>query len=1060
MYSITELPTPEWEASHIVCGSSGGSSFTYTGAVDGSSLYETGDNTVNILLAPGDLDVECTFVNDQKATITIVNDVVDFNLDDASDAQDFAFTASGTPSTLAPSSFVLDDDAGAVGQDTVNADTQVFEDVEAGTYTITETTPPPDGWVLSNIVCSSTGGSSFVVGNDTDNGGTDGFDAGDDRVVITVVEIDDTPTCTFEHQDVRGSIVIVKDTVDNNAQDFAFEASWFDVADAPDFTLDDDAGAVGQNTEFTNTVTFDNIIPGTGYTVTETPVDGWDTTIVCDDGSSTIPSTGTDGVATINVDPGETVTCTYTNTDVRGSIVIVKDAVDNNAQDFAFEASWFDVADAPDFSLDDDAGAVGQDTLLSNTTTFDNLIAGTYTVTETAVPGWETTIECTNNGTGGDTITTPGVATIDLEPGTTVTCTYTNTDVRGSIVIVKDAVDNNAQDFDFEASWFDVADAPDFTLDDDAGAVGQNTVLTNTTTFDNLIAGTYTVTETAVPGWETTIECTNNGTGGDTITTPGVATIDLEPGTTVTCTYTNTDVRGSIVIVKDAVNNNAQDFAFTTTGTGLSDFSLDDDAGAVGQDTLLSDTTTFNNLIAGTYTVTETAVPGWDTSLVCTGNGNGGTATGGVATIVLDPSATVTCTYTNTEQGTITIVKDALPDVDVDFDYSHDIVSDPAVSESFVLNDGTAGVDTQEFLAVSASAPQTSYTVSEAPEDGWDLTDIVCTSATGESLFNITNATGDAPAGFDAGDDRVLITLAPGDDANCTFVNTQRGTIDITKTAAGGDETFDFTENTTGDPVPFSIATQGGTGTLQQPFTAPGDQTYTIIEASKAGWDLTNIECTPVGTTGYFVTNAAGDGPAGFDAGDDRVVIDLGAGDAAGCTFTNTKRGQIIVKKATLPNPDTDGTVFDFTGEVEPSLENGESSTALEVVPGSYEVTETATQGWDLTGITCDDSASDTPSMFDGATATFNVDPGETVTCTFTNTKRGTIHIVKDAVPNDAQDFAFGGDLDGFTLDDDLGAAGEDATYNNEEVLRRPRARHLHGLRVGGGGLGSLRSHL
>ena len=141
------------------------------------------------------------------------------------------------------------------------------------------------------------------------------------------------------------------------------------------------------------------------------------------------------------------------------------------------------------------------------------------------------------------------------------------------------------------------------------------------------------------------------------------------------------------------------------------------------------------------------------------------------------------------------------------------------------------------------------------------------------------------------------------------------------------------------------------------------------------------------------------------------------------------------VEKATLPNPDTDATEFVFTGKVGATLENGESSQSIEVVPGTYEVMETPTQGWDLTGITCDDSTSDTPSTSNGATATFNVDPGETVTCTFTNTKRGTIHIVKDAVPNNAQDFAFGGDLGGFILDDDAEAAGEDTDNDREEFF-------------------------
>ena len=118
-----------------------------------------------------------------------------------------------------------------------------------------------------------------------------------------------------------------------------------------------------------------------------------------------------------------------------------------------------------------------------------------------------------------------------------------------------------------------------------------------------------------MPGWNTSIACTNNGTGGTTTATGGVATIVLDPGATVTCTYTNTDVRSSIEIIKDVVDFNlddasdAQDFAFTASGTpstlAPSPFVLDDDAGAVGEDTVNADTQVFENVVPGTYTISR-----------------------------------------------------------------------------------------------------------------------------------------------------------------------------------------------------------------------------------------------------------------------------------------------------------------------------------------------------------------------------------------------------------------------------------------------------------------------
>ncbi|MGF2075991.1 hypothetical protein, partial [Enterococcus casseliflavus] len=78
-----------------------------------------------------------------------------------------------------------------------------------------------------------------------------------------------------------------------------------------------------------------------------------------------------------------------------------------------------------------------------------------------------------------------------------------------------------------------------------------------------------------------------------------VATVNVEAGETVTCTYTNTK-RGSIVIVKDAVPNDAQDFAYTASGGLATPFSLDDDS-----DGTLSNTQTYSSVTPGSYTITE-----------------------------------------------------------------------------------------------------------------------------------------------------------------------------------------------------------------------------------------------------------------------------------------------------------------------------------------------------------------------------------------------------------------------------------------------------------------------
>ena len=136
--------------------------------------------------------------------------------------------------------------------------------------------------------------------------------------------------------------------------------------------------------------------------------------------------------------------------------------------------------------------------------------------------------------------------------------------------------------------------------------------------------------------------------------------------------------------------------------------------------------------------------------------------------------------------------------------------------------------------------------------------------------------------------------------------------------------------------------------------------------------------------------------------------ITLALGDVKSCTITNTERGTIIIEKATDP---TGGTSFGFTDDIESpnsfSLDDGQSKTFTNVLPGTYTVTEDdPTPGFDLTGLSCvdtDTGGTDSTTDLGDREATINLDPGETVTCTFTNTERGSIQIIKDADPDDAQ---------------------------------------------------------
>ena len=93
-------------------------------------------------------------------------------------------------------------------------------------------------------------------------------------------------------------MVVVKDAQPNNAQDFDFTAGGG--LSPSSFQLDDDGNAT-----LSNTRTFSDVAPGTGYSLSETVPEGWEqVSATCSDGSP---------VSNIDAGPAETITCTFTN---------------------------------------------------------------------------------------------------------------------------------------------------------------------------------------------------------------------------------------------------------------------------------------------------------------------------------------------------------------------------------------------------------------------------------------------------------------------------------------------------------------------------------------------------------------------------------------------------------------------------------------------------------------------------------------------------------------------------------------------------------------------------
>jgi hypothetical protein len=152
---------------------------------------------------------------------------------------------------------------------------------------------------------------------------------------------------------------------------------------------------------------------------------------------------------------------------------------------------------------------------------------GVYGVTETVPAGWrEVSNTCTN---------------VDVAAGETETCLITN-EKLAKLTIIKDAQPNDVSDFAFNGGTLG-----GFTLDDDVGIVDplageELNEWSNSKNFTNILATSYTISETQPNQyWKMkSVSCVDAGgqAYGATAGTNSV-TVVLTPGTEVTCTFVN-----------------------------------------------------------------------------------------------------------------------------------------------------------------------------------------------------------------------------------------------------------------------------------------------------------------------------------------------------------------------------------------------------------------------------------------------------------------------------------------------------------------------------------------
>ncbi len=262
------------------------------------------------------------------------------------------------------------------------------------------------------------------------------------------------------------------------------------------------------------------------------------------------------------------------------------------------------------------------------------------------------------------------------------------------------------------------------------------------------------------------------------------------------------------------------------------------------------------------------------------------------AAIDLEPGEVVTCVFTNTQDGSIEVVKSLSatgPASEIfsftsNFNGDFDLVGDAATTGAIAVTPGTG-------YNVSENDPSAS---------GWVNTDASCQDGSDPSNINV----------------------APGEAVVCTFTNTPLGSATIIKNTVGGDGTFDFTGS-----APFNglqLTTVAGTASQDFTFQLTDGQYLVTEEPVPAGWSLTGLNCVEDGDqdTTWLIPTA---------------TMEVQLAETVTCTFTNTADGTLIIRKETIP--DGAEQAFDFTGDAAGTIRDF-STLAEEIVvtgqPGTY----------------------------------------------------------------------------------------------------------------------------
>lgn len=659
-----------------------------------------------------------------------------------------------------------------------------------GLNTIADFDLSVDGIVVSNATPTNVLANTPITISELDlNGYTEGTWACTDANGLTTVlpsagvatgetltlEPGSDVNCAITNDDVAPSLTLVKVLTNDNGGDKT-------IADF-DISIDGAEVLSGAN----------NIVAAnTDIVISELDLDGYtEGTWACTDSTgltTTLPTAGAAAGETINLAEGAIVTCSITNDDIAPLLTLAKTVINDNG--------GLLVIDDFDISVDSVEVPSGvANTVLANTD---------ITLTELDLPGYtEGTWACSDANGLTSVLPAAGLATnstVNLLPGSDVTCAISNDDIGPTLTLTKTLVNDNGgdltiDDFDVSIDGVEVVNAA-------VNAVNSNVAIM--------------ISELDMPGYvEGTWSCSDSSGLTTSLPTAGVATgesITLAPGAVVDCAISNDDIAPTLILTKTVINDDGGDKV-------ISDFNISVDGTVVPSGAITT-------VLANTdILISELNIPGYtsgswactDTAALTSGLPSAGAATG--ESIRLTQGATVTCDITNDDVAPLlTLVKTVV----------NDNGGDQAIEDFDISIDG---VEVVSGTPTTVSA-NTTINISELDLVPYSEGTWACSDANGLS-------TSLPSAGTATSTD---LTLLPGSDVTCSITNNDLG-IDLTIAKTVDDPTPNI-----GQIITFTLVVTNAGPDLATSVTVndPVPAGFTYVAASISGGDA-SVDTDPTG---------------------------------------------------------------------------------------------------------------------------------------------------------------------------------------------------------------------